>query len=228
MQYLTACYGQQGEEDPSLLLSQFQCRETPVCLAYLACGRAQGKDDPGEEPLGGLRLWCRQFPWTRAVRRPERWLERAEGELVDRVGRPAGGAFCHTLLLAIGGNLLLLGGGQPVYLVNTAYGRGCAELLQPGFRGSLEAGAGILLATPAFAENLQLDLLGKSLCPAQLREEAQAERRLRELAEQGGGGGAACRAGGRPLPAGRAAILLVMRHVPFGSGKGSFCNGFPW
>ncbi len=212
MQYLTACYGQQGEEGSSLLLSQFQCRETPVCLAYLACGRAHGENDSGEEPVGGLRLWCRQFPWMRAVRRPERWLERAEGELVDRVGRPGGGVFCHTLLLAIGGNLLLLGGGQPVYLVNTAYGRGCAELLRPGFRGSLETGAGILLATPAFAENLRLDLLGKSLCPAQLREEARAERRLRELAEQGGGGGTACRAGGQPLPAERAAILLVTRH----------------
>lgn len=214
MKYLTACCRRQGEEGSSLLLSQFQCREVPVCLAYLANGNHHGEKGFGEESADGLRLWCRQFPWTRAVRRPETWLERAEGELADWAGTYGKGVSGHTLLLAIGGNLLLMGEGQPVYLINTAYGRGCAELLQPGFQGILEAGVGILLATPAFAENLQPDLLGKALCPAELKEEAQAERRLRELAEQGGDDGAANPAGGRQLPMGqgRAAILLVTQR----------------
>lgn len=184
MQYMTACYRQQGEGTPSLLLLQFQCREVPVCLAYLADGNDHEINTLNADPVDELRFWCRHFPWPKAVKRPGRWLARAEKELAERVADSDGGESRYTLLLAVGENLLLMGGGQPVYLINTSYGQGHAELLQPDFRGILEAGAGILLATPAFAENMRLDRLGKALCPGELKEEAQMERRLRELAEQ--------------------------------------------
>lgn len=219
MQYITAYYRQQGEATPSLLLSQFQCREVPVCLAYLADGNYHGINTLNADPADELRFWCRHFPWPKAVKRPGRWLARAEKELAEKVAGSGEDAFRYTLLLAIGGNLLLMGGGQPVYLINTSYGRGHAEFLQPDFRGILEAGAGILLATPAFAENLRLDRLGNALCPGELKEEAQMERRLRELAEQalqetepGGDSRTTCRVGADQQPSERAAVLLVARE----------------
>lgn len=219
MQYMTACYRQQGEGTPSLLLSQFQCRERPVCLAYLADGNDHEINTLNADPADELRFWCRHFPWPKAVKHPGRWLARAERELAERLAGSGEDASRYTLLLAIGENLLLMGGGQPVYLINTSYGRGHAELLQPDFRGILEAGAGILLATPAFAENMRLDRLGKALCPGELKEEAQMERRLRELAEQalqetepGGDDGTACRMRTDRKPAEPAAVLLVTRE----------------
>lgn len=219
MQYMTACYRQQGEGAPSLLLSQFQCREVPVCLAYLSNGKYHGKNCLSADPADELSFWCRHFPWPKAVKRPGRWLAKAEKELAERMADSDGGASRYALLLAIGGKLLLMGGGQPVYLINTSYGRGYAELLQPNFRGILEAGAGILLTMPAFAENLRLDGLGKALCPGELKGEAQMERRLRELAEQalqetepGGDSGIACRMRADRKPAEQAAVLLVARE----------------
>lgn len=219
MQYITACYRQQGEGTPSLLLSQFQCREVPVCLAYLADCNHHGINFLNKDPVDELRFWCRHFPWPKAVKHPGRWLARAEKELAERLAGSGENVSRYTLLLAIGGNLLLMGGGQQVYLINTSYGRGHAELLQPDFRGILEAGAGILLATPAFAENLRLDRLGKALCPGELKEEAQMERRLRELAEQalqeaeqGGDSENACRMRTDRKPAEQAAVLLVARE----------------
>lgn len=218
MQYTTACYRQQGEGTPSLLLSQFQCREVPVCLAYLAHVNYHGINLLNTDPVDELRFWCRHFPWPKAVKHPGRWLARAEKELAEVAGTDEN-APRYTLLLAAGQNLLLMGGGQQVYLINTSYGRGHAELLQPDFRGILEAGAGILLATPAFAENLRLDRLGKALCPGELKEEAQMERRLRELAEQalqeaeqGGDNGTAYRMRADRKPAEQAAVLLVARE----------------
>lgn len=223
MQYRTACYRQQGEGTPSLLLSQFQCREVPVCLAYLAHSEYHEKTCLNADPADELNFWCRHFPWPRAAKRPERWLARAEKELAERVEGCGEKASRYTLLLAVGEHLLLMGGGQQVYLINTAYGQGHAERLQSDFRGILEAGAGILLATPDFTENLRLDRLGKALCPGELKEEAQMERRLRELAEQaiqeteqtiqeaeqGGNDGTACRPGADRKPAKQAAILLL-------------------
>lgn len=216
MQYMTACYRQQGEGTPFLLLSQFQCRELPVCLAYLADGIHFLNTDPVDE----LRLWCRSFPWPKAVKHPGRWLARAEKELAERVAGSGEDASRYTLMLAVGENLLLMGKGQQVYLINTSYGRGYAELLQPDFRGILEAGAGILLATPAFTGNLRLERLGKALCPGELKEEQQMERRLRELAgqalqeteQQVGDVGTACRMRAGRKPAGQAAVLLVARE----------------
>lgn len=220
MQYMTACYRQQGEGTPSLLLSQFQCREVPVCLAYLADSNYHGINLLNTDPVDELRFWCRHFPWPKAVKHPGRWLARAEKELAERVADSDGGESRYTLLLGVGEYLLLMGGGQPVFLINTSYGRGHAELLQPDFRGILEAGAGILLATPAFAENLRLDRLGKALCPGELKEEAQMERRLRELAEQAlqeteqdGDGGNACRTRADRKPAEQTAVLLVAREL---------------
>lgn len=208
MKYLTACYRQQGEGTPSLLLQQFQCRGVPVCFACLEGTVAQGElphrnlpqgdlpkrnflqgdlsqrefSRPEGDALEEIKRWSRGFSWPKAVKRPEYWLMRAQYEWENM----SGGNRNRTLLLAVGERILLLQGesGNKLYLINSCYGRGRAGLRKEDFLGSMEPGVGVLMSSPDFAGKMEENQLGKALSPGELQCEEQMEKRLRELGGQ--------------------------------------------
>lgn len=216
MEYLTACYRRQGEGGCSLLLQQYLCRRTPVCFACLCT--AEGGEGSGicRDTAESLLQWSRKVPWHKAAARPGRWLERFEKELADL---PAAAGVKLTLFLCMEEEILVLGGGQDLSLLSTSFGRGKAIGLPGQFRGHLEPGAGLLLATDGFLKNVEGKSLEEALRLPEIKTAEQAERRLRELAsprepaapggrtipfetpQQGGN------AGGEPV----AAILLAGR-----------------
>lgn len=134
--------------------------------------------------------WSRKVPWHKAAVRPIPYLKRFEGELTDLLdiaesgfGNVAeAGRLKLTLLLGIGNEILALGSGQSTWLLNVFFGRGKAVRLPEQFRGCLEPGAGLLLASEGFLKNVEGKGLEEALQLPEIRTEQQAERRLRELA----------------------------------------------
>lgn len=224
MEYLTTCYRRQGESGCSLLLQQYLCRQTPVCFACLCTEEGEEGSMRCRNAAESLLNWSRKVPWHKAAGRPGRWLERLKGELInlteERVrGAASGEERKLTLLLGIGEEILVLGSGQNIILLSTSFGRGKAVRLQEQFRGCLEPGAGLLLATDGFLKNVEEESLEETLRIQEIRTEEQADRRLRELAASrepalpwGQGrkpkiGGGSKAPGGEPV----AAILLLGR-----------------
>lgn len=186
MEYLTAYYRQQGESGCSLLLQQYSCRQTPVCFACLCSAEGEEGKETCRNRLESLLNWSRMVPWHRAAGRPALWLERLGKELADLPEVPGAAADGDgrklTLFLCIGEEMLALGGGQNLRLLSTSFGRGKAVELPGQFRGCLEPGAGLLLATDGFLKNTELRSLEETLCLREMKTAKQAERRLRELA----------------------------------------------
>ncbi len=201
MEYLTTCYRRQGEGGCSLLLQQYLYRQVPVCFACLCTAEGRKAKEDCRELAQLLLDWCRSISWHGAVRKPDVWLERAGRELEDIIENGAeasedkrGEAQCSgrdsfeknavrvTLLLGIGEELLILGGGQNVRLLNTSFGRGKVRELPGRLRGYLEPGAGILLATDGFLKNTAGESLSETLRLPEIRSPEQAKRRLREIA----------------------------------------------
>lgn len=219
MEYITACAEQRGEREASLLLEQYLCRSVPVCFACLCNGALTVRLD-GESYLqrekagkaekaaaryitGRLRLWCRGFPWQKAVKRPEKWLKRAEGELKNlmcrsmeevRSGLPGQETGLRWgILLAVGREVFAMSGGQEFSLLRLSLGKGTVTRLEGNFRGCLEPGAGILLATEG--------LSGEASFLSGIRTEEQAGKRLRELLKRTG-----------ESESGMAAVLLAAKE----------------
>lgn len=186
MEYMTAYYRRQEESGCSLLLQQYLCRQTPVCFACLCT--AEGEEGGGicRNMAESLFHWSRKVPWHRAAARPVSWLNRLGEELTDLLEEPTPAAACHeiklTLFLGIEEEILVLGGGQNLYLLSTSFGRGKAARLSGQFRGCLEPGAGLLLATDGFLKNVEGKSLEEALRLQEIKSVEQAERRLRELA----------------------------------------------
>lgn len=185
MEYLTAYYRRQEESGCSLLLQQYLCGHVPVCFACLCT--AEGEESGGicRNMTERLFDWSRKVPWHRATARPVPWLNRLEGELTDLLEECRAAAACHeirlTLFLGIEEEILVLGGGQNLSLLSTSFGRGKAAGLSGQFRGCLEPGAGLLLATDGFLKNVGKNL-EEALRLQEIKTAEQAERRLRELA----------------------------------------------
>lgn len=93
----------------------------------------------------------------------------------------AGGGIRLTQLLCIGREILVLGGGQNLMLVNTSFGTGRVTPLRGSFRGGIEPGAGLLLATDGFLKSVGEQNLREVLRLPEIRTKEQADRRLREL-----------------------------------------------
>lgn len=187
MEYLTTCYRQQGESGCSLLLQQYLCRQMPVCFACLCTEEGEGGRVRCRYAAESLLNWSRKVPWHKAARRPGRWLERLEGELINLTEEQARGAASReerkmTLLIGIGEEILVLGSGQNIILLSTSFGRGKSVRQQEQFRGYLEPGAGLLLATDGFLKNIAGESLEEALRIQEIRTEEQADRRLREIA----------------------------------------------
>lgn len=191
MKYITAIHRQQGEGTPSLLLQQFVCRGVPVCFACLeraenekslSQGGLRREEMPGREDTEKIKSWLRNFPWPRAVKKPEYWLSRARFEWESMSLREPG----RMLLIAVGEWILLLQGerGNRMYLINSSYGRGRAGLIREDFMGNIEPEVGILMAASDFGEGADENKLGMVFCPGELRNEEQMEKRLRELGGQ--------------------------------------------
>lgn len=186
MEYLTTYYRQQREGGGcSLLLQHYLSRQVPVCFACLCTAEEGSGSGLCRSTAGRLLDWCRTVCWHKAARRPDTWFERLEGELLS-ILEEAGTEHEELkmkLLLGIGGEILALGEGQNLYLLSTSWGKGKAVRLTGQFRGRLEPGAGLLLATDSFLHNAGEERLGEALHLQEIRTADQAERRLRELAE---------------------------------------------
>lgn len=194
MKYLTTYIMQPEEEGISLLLQQYSCRGIPVCIACLCTCERENKE-AGRKVTGQLLDWCRHFPWHKAVRRPEKWMARAEEELGEKTEkclkqiRYAGehrwsGEVKWKIILCIGEEILILGNGQAVYLLSMSLGRGSVRRLSGGFRGISEPGAGILLTTEGAVCPAEEKELGEVLRLSELEKEEQADRHLREFAKE--------------------------------------------
>lgn len=170
MEYLTSCYRQRAGSGGFLLLRQYQCRQTPVCFACIDAERSDKKDK--------LLEWADAFAWHKAAERPARWLSLAEEELEELLD---GYQKCK-LLIGIGREILVMGEGGNVCLLNTSFGRGKLSPLPGQFRAELEECAGILLATDLFLGANDRKELGEALKIAEIRTAEQAQRRLEELA----------------------------------------------
>lgn len=216
MEYLTTYYKRQGEHGCSLLLQHYLCGQVPVCFAALCTSEGGRGGEVCREATARLMGWCRSVPWHSAAKKTDVWLRHREKELEERLeysgeeapyeDRPPrdGEAVRATLLLGVGEEILVLGGGQNVRLLSTSFGRGRVRELPGQFRGSLETGAGILLATDEFLRSVEEDKMAETLHLPEIRTEEQAERRLKELAVHD-------RAGTDPA----AAILLAGREEEF-------------
>ena len=179
MEYLTTCYKRQGESGCSLLLQQYLCRQTPVCFACLCTAEGGDAERICRDTAESLLNWSRKAAWHKAAVRPFIWLERFERELTYL---PETAGLKLTLFLCIEAEILVLGGGQNLSLLSTSFGRGQAIELPGQFRGRLEPGAGLLLATDGFLKNVEGKSLEEVLRIQEIRTEEQAERRLKELA----------------------------------------------
>lgn len=174
MKYITAYYRQQGEETPSLLLQQFVYRGVPVCFACLQTRKEETK---------GIKEWVRSFSWEKAIKKPERWLTKARGELEKLFPFPEKSMF----VLAVGEWILLSAAtdGQGMYQVNSNFGRGVAQSMKDNFLGVIEPEVGVLLNISAREivdeEKIREEKIGKVLCPGELRNDEQVEKRLQEL-----------------------------------------------
>lgn len=189
MEYLTTCYRRQGEGGCSLLLQQYLCRRTPVCFACLCTAEGEESGRRCRDTVESLLNWSRKIPWHRAAGRPGPWLKQLEGELTDLPEVSGTAAVCGevklTLFLAIGEEILALGGGQRLSLLSISFGRGKAVELPGQFRGCMEAGAGLLLATDGFLKKAEGKILEEALRLCEIRTSKQGERRLKELASEG-------------------------------------------
>lgn len=179
MEYVTTCYRRQGESGCSLLLLQYLCRQTPVCFACICTVEGAGNVRMCGNMAEKLKSWCHSVPWHRAAKHPCRWLVKLEKELSDLTA--AGGGIRLTQLLCIGREILVLGGGQNLMLVNTSFGTGRVTPLRGSFRGGIEPGAGLLLATDGFLKSVGEQNLREVLRLPEIRTKEQADRRLREL-----------------------------------------------
>lgn len=179
MEYVTTCYRRQGESGCSLLLLQYLCRQTPVCFACICTVEGAGNVRMCGNMAEKLKSWCHSVPWHRAAKHPCRWLVKLEKELSDLTA--AGGGIRLTQLLCIGREILVLGGGQNLMLVNTSFGTGRVTPLRGSFRGGIEPGAGLLLATDGFLKSVGEQNLREALRLPEIRTKEQADRRLREL-----------------------------------------------
>lgn len=179
MEYLTTCYRRQGEGGCSLLLQQYLCRQTPVCFACLCTAEGGEGSRTCRDTAESLLNWSRKVLWHKAAARPAAWLERFERELTDLAEAIE---VKLTLFLCIEEEILVLGGGQNLSLLSTSFGRGKAIGLPGQFRGHLEPGAGLLLATDGFLKNVSGKSLEEALRLQEIKTAEQAERRLRELA----------------------------------------------
>lgn len=179
MEYLTTCYKRQGEGGCSLLLQQYICRQTPVCFACLCTAEGGEGSRTCRDTAESLLNWSRNIPWHKAAVRPAMWLERFERELTDLTEAIEAKL---TLFLCIEEEILVLGGRQNLSLLSTSFGRGKAISLPGQFRGRLEPGAGLLLATDGFLKNVSGKSLEEALRIQEIKTAEQAEKRLRELA----------------------------------------------
>lgn len=185
MEYLTTCYRRQEEGGCSLLLQQYMCRQVPVCFACLCTAGGEAGREICRNTAESLINWSRKVPWHRVAARPALWLERLEGELTDLLEKSVETACDErklTLFLGIEEEILVLGGGQNLSLLSTSFGRGKTARLPGQFRGRLEPGAGLLLATDGFMKNVEGKSLEEALRLQEIKTAEQAERRLRELA----------------------------------------------
>lgn len=198
MEYLTTYHKRQGEGGCSLLLQHYLWGQVPVCFAMLCTSEGEAGEAVCREAAVRLMSWWRGVPWHGAAKRTGLWLNRREEELGYEICLPGDRAARITLLLGAGEEILVLGGGQNVRLLSTSFGRGRVRELPGQFRGSMETGAGILLATDGFLGSVEEEKMAEALRLPEIRTEEQAERRLKELAVHD-------RAGREPA----AAILLV-------------------
>lgn len=197
MKYLTTYIRLQGEEQTSLLLQHYVCRNVSVCFTCI-CTCTIENEKADRILTGRLLSWCRGFPWHKAVRRPKKWMEQAEQELAEAV-RESMACLEHykmesgrekvkwKVLLCMGEEVLILGNGQEAYLIGMSLGKGIARRITGNFKGILEQGAGILLTSEGAVISDDEEKLGEVLRLSGIDTEQQAGKHLTEYAKDSDG-----------------------------------------
>ncbi len=228
MDFVSAYYWQQGENISALLLQQCRLRDKTAFFACVWEGRGKRAGMAGRCLAERFLAWFRGFRLSRAVKSPERFLERHAGELEALVreadedfmkagaARLAGEGVSGTVALAsfagifcLEEHFILFGRGSAgIRLLNHGIGKTCVgnpigygEELRIR-QGVLEPGIGLLLATDSFYRNVEEDAMREGLSVEEVLNGIQTEKHLREL------GRAAEKAGGGNM----AAVLLYARE----------------
>lgn len=213
MQYFTAYYRQtDAESSVSVLLQQayHKKRKLPVILT---CVSMDGDTKCGKRILRALADWFYGSALYLCGRFGERGMDMAADSLrkllCELLREEEELADCSwTGALCVGEKILLFRRGMaPVRLLNTRVHRPYCHELKLGEKGeeadfwlgTIQRGAGILLATEAFCNGLPVRKMEECLNVQEIRSQSQAERRLKEL------GGCSETRDGRK----QAAILIV-------------------
>lgn len=205
MQYFTAYYGLPAAESTvSVLLKQVyhKRRKMPVVLACISTEKEAYLTEGLPSIKWGKQLLCMLADWFYGValslctRRGERGMEAMADSLGKRLGEMCGkhpglmacqwaGALC------VGERILLFRRGELcIKLLNTRNHRPYCQELKIGekegsglevWSGTIQRGAGILLATKAFLSAIPTDKMEQCLNVRKIRAQEQCERRLKEL-----------------------------------------------
>lgn len=176
-----------------LVLQQYECGGGHICVCLLAGNTAHSN----RKTADAIADCCRQFPWQKWVRKPQtcirNFVSEAEAVLNDH------GAEDYGLLAVVGNRILLQGTGAQYFLLQKNLGRGYAERIEVPFEGTVEVGAGILMATKQWMayQDMQ-DLVQALYLPGEANETRMAGR-LRELTKETG-----------------SAVLLTAQEVRYG------------
>lgn len=201
MEFLSACYWQQGKNRSSLLLQQYACGGTVV---YFACV-CMGRDEDGRVSgymTGRLLRWFRNLSLRRLVKSTEKQMkaarksleevvERTDRELVSAGLSEAGQDADLAGLLCVGERFFLFyRGRQRIWLINTSFGRAHTDRIGKDSEtlcveeGILEPDVGLLLAVGKEGFLIEERMMGEGLFVREVLTEEQMERHLRELAEE--------------------------------------------
>jgi len=203
MEFLSACYLQQGKNAVSLLLQQYCCRQSQVLLGCVCVGEGADAARAGGYMAEQVLQWFRGLPLKKLSRNQERAMGNLEEALCVTLRRidcgleysmAAGGRRAGFAgVLCIGDRYLLLrrGAGR-ICLINRAFDRvhirwfgGDPAEESYMERGILQPGLCLLSASEGFFDHVTERMIGEGLSVSEFETEKQMDRHLKELAGEG-------------------------------------------
>jgi len=202
MEFLSACYLQQGKNALSLLLQQYRCGRTQMLFTCVCIGRGENAGRAGGYMTEQLLQWFRELPFKKLYKSREKGMERLAEYICEVVGRvdlelensritPGGQRVDYAGMICLGERYLMLcrGTGR-IYLINTAFGRchvGCftGEGQGGGMfleQGILQQDIGLLFTSEAFCGCITEEMIREGLAVGEVTTGGQMGRHLKELA----------------------------------------------
>lgn len=217
MRFLTSYY-RRGEDPGSSLTLQQVMRVRGKLPIVLAC--VCGEDGPTEKSKRGAAFCVKLTDWFHdsALIQCGRRKEADLSIMMEEVVRMAEGCFSVAGIFCLGHEFFLFyRGEQRICLLNRRFLRSNKKELSKSTdpagalfaeEGVLQGDVGILLGTNAFFDGISSEELTDCLDAHAIKDQAQAERRLKEL---GCCGEERISFGGENDPVGRAAVLVVAK-----------------